>query len=48
VGRRPLAIDERRTRIRVLAFLGALVLIVALVIGAVAVFGTFLERFAQP
>lgn len=48
MGRRPLTIDERRARVRVLAFVGALVLIVALVIAAVAVFGTFLERFSQP
>jgi hypothetical protein len=43
--RRPLTIDERRARTRVLVFLGTVVVIVLLVVAAVAVFGPFLARF---
>lgn len=48
--RRPLSIDERKVRIRVLAFIGTIVVIVvivAIVIGAVVVFGSFLARFGE-
>jgi len=45
VARRPLTIDERASRTRVLVFAGTLVVIVVLVLAAVAVFGSFLSRF---
>lgn len=45
MARRPLTVDERRARRRILVFAGALVVIVLLVVGAFAVFGTFLARF---
>ena len=47
MARRPLTYDERAARVRVLAFTGAIVAIVLLVVGAVAVFGSFLARFGQ-
>ena len=46
MARRPLSIEERKTRVRGLVFLGVVVVIVLLVIAAVAVFGAFLERFS--
>lgn len=45
VARRPLSLDDRKTRVRGLVFLGVVVVIVLLVVAAVAVFGTFLARF---
>jgi hypothetical protein len=47
MARRPLTVDDRRTRVRVLAFAAAVVAIVLLVAGAVAVFGSFLARFGS-
>jgi ABC-type transporter Mla subunit MlaD len=47
MARRPLTIDERKSRTRVLVFAGAVVVIVVLVVAAVAVFGSFLTRFGE-
>jgi hypothetical protein len=48
MARRPLTIDERKARTRALVFLGTVVVIVLLVVGAFAVFGPFLARFGGP
>lgn len=45
MARRPLTVDERKSRARMLVFAGTLLVIVLLVIGAFAVFGSFLTRF---
>jgi hypothetical protein len=45
VARRPLSLEERKTRVRVLVFVGVVGVIVLLVVASVAVFGAFLERF---
>jgi hypothetical protein len=47
VPRRPLSTDDREVRVRVFAFVVALIVIVAIVIGAVVVFGSFLTRFGE-
>jgi hypothetical protein len=43
--RRPPSLEERRERVRRSVFVGAIVVIVLLVVGAFAVFGPFLARF---
>lgn len=45
MARRPLTVDERKARARMLVFAGTLLVIGVLVIAAVAVFGSFLSRF---
>lgn len=47
MARRPLTIDERKARTRVVIFLVAVAVIVLLVVATVAVFGSFLERFGS-
>ena len=48
MARRPLTIDERKTRLRMLAFAGTIIVIVAIVIAVVVVvFGSFLARFGE-
>jgi hypothetical protein len=47
MARRPLTIDERKARTRVLVFAGAVLVIVLLVVAAFVVFGSFLARFGE-
>lgn len=47
MSRRPLTVDERKTRTRVLVFAATVVVIVLLVVATIVVFGSFLDRFGE-